>query len=430
MLSVAILSAVAAWPLQVRAQAAAPAGAASAPERTVRQEFGVPMQAAQTLLAEGKSSEALAKLREAEAIANRTPWETWVLERTRATVAQRMGDRALLVTSLEAAIETGQADSAEETGLVEALVGAASRSNDHPRVLRWSERYAALKGPNDAVGLLRIQSLADTGQDAEAQRLLAARVQAADQAGRATPESHLRLLLSLQTKASDANASGETLKRLAMSFPRPEYWADLVSRASREPQLSERALLQLYRLLRVTGNLRAADYRYEMAQIAFRVGQPGEALAVMDEGYAAGQMGGSNPNAAEHDKFRAQVRQLALADKADRAAAEVAARKAADGNALASLGWSTVASLSAQPAPAEVQPGLALIEQGVAKGGLKRPAETRLNLAMAQLAAGQREAAQGTLSALGGSAAGEGLAVPARVWGWFAQAPAMLPSRQ
>jgi hypothetical protein len=66
----------------------------------------------------------------------------------------------------------------------------------------------------------------------------------------------------------------------------------------------------------------------------------------------------------------------------------------------------------------------------VAKGGLRRPVEARLHLAMAQLAAGRKDAAGQTLKALASQAQGDPLAVPVRLWGLFAQAPAMLPSRQ
>jgi hypothetical protein len=411
------------------AQPSAPAAATSPPERLVRPEFGVPLQAAQLLIGEGKAREALAKLAEAEAIAQRTPWETWLLERTRASAAQRVGDTPLLMKSLEAALATRMAEPAEELQLVEAMVGSASRDKDHARVIRWAARYDELKGPNDAVRVMRIQSLADSGDDAGAIAALSERVAIADRAGRATPETHLRLLLSLQYRIKDTHGSGQTLERLATTYPRPEYWADLVSRAAREPGLSDRALLELYRLLRATNNLRQSDLRYEMAQLALRAGQPGEALALVEEGYANGQLG-TGAQAAEHGRFREQVRRAASADKADRNSAEAAARRASDGTALVDLGWTSVAAAPSGAPSAEAEPGLALIEQGIAKGGLKRATEARLHLGIAQLLAGRKDAARQTLSSLAAAVSGDPLATPVRVWNQYAQAPAMLPPRQ
>lgn len=418
----------AAW---AQTPAAAPASAAAstdAPIRTVRAEFAAPLQAAQTLIGEGKAREALAKLVEAEAVPNRTPWETWVLERTRATAAQRAGDAPLIMKSLEAALATGQADPAEELPLIEAMVGSAARDRDHARVLRWSKRYEELNGANDTVRLMRIQSQAETGDLDSAKTAMLSRLAAADRTGRPLPEGQLRLLLNLQFRTKD-KGSQATLERLVATTPRPEYWSDLVGDVARQPSISDRALLELYRLLRATGGLKGGDLRAEMANLALRAGQPGEAQVLMDEGYAAGELG-TGAQAAEHAKLRDQVRRAAAADKADRSAAEAAARRAADGTALADLGFATVAALPSGSPPAAAEAGLAMIEQGVAKGGLKRPAEIRLHLAIAQMAAGRKEPAQQTLAELSKQPSNDPLAAPIRLWTIFAQGPAMLPSRQ
>lgn len=413
---------------QARA-AAAPASAASQPAGpTVRPEFATPMQAAQQLLTEGKAQEALAKAEEAAKLPKLTPYETYALERTRAAAGQRLGDVALVMKSLEAALATGETPKADEIALLEAMVSTAGRQADHAAVLRWTRRYIELDGPNDAVRVVRIQSQLATGDAEGAKAALLARVEAADKAGQTLPEAQLRLLAGSQQQTKDP-ALARTLERLAAAYPRPEYWSDVVSYASRGAGLSDRAMLELYRLLRVTGNLKLGDLRDEMAQLSIRMGQPGEAQAVVEEAYAAGLMG-TGAQAAAHGKLRDQARRLASADRNDRSSAEAAGLRAKDGNGLVDLGWAMIASLPSQPAAAAVEPGLALIEQGLAKGGLRRPTEARLHLAMAQLAAGRRDAARQTAAALSALAPAEGLAVPVRLWTMFIQAPQMLPPRQ
>jgi hypothetical protein len=49
---------------------------------------------------------------------------------------------------------------------------------------------------------------------------------------------------------------------------------------------------------------------------------------------------------------------------------------------------------------------------------------------MGQLAAGRKDAARQTLKALEAEAKTDPLAVPVQLWSMFAQAPAMLPTRQ
>lgn len=414
---------------QKTATAEAPTGAASQPAGpTVRPEFAVPIQAAQALMNEGKGKEAMAKVAEAGALPKLTPYETMVLERTRAAAAQRLGDGPGVLRALEAAFATGQVSPADEVSLTEAMVGIAAREKDHAQVLRWSQRYIDLKGPNDLVRVIRIQSQAASGDDAGAIAALQARVALADKAGQPLPEAQLRILLGLQQRTKDA-ASARTLERLATAYPRPEYWLDLIVLASREPGVGDRAMLELYRLMRATGTLTLPDLISDMADHALRLGQPAEAMSVLEEGYLSGKLG-TGAQAAEQAKLREQARKQAAAELADRPAAEAGARRAADGNGLADLGWAMVAGLQAGSAPAQAEPGLALLEAGVAKGGLRRTAEARLHLAIAQHAAGRKDAARQTLQALTGQGgAGEPMAVPIRLWGLFASAPAMLPAR-
>jgi hypothetical protein len=416
---------------QTAAPAPAPApGATPALQvvQTVRAEFATPINAAQNLLAQGQLDEAMRNVALAAAVANLTPYETMLVERTRAAVAQRQGNNALVVQALEAALATGQIPQADELGLVEAIVSIASRLNDHPRVLRWTERYAALGGTNDAVRMVRIQSQLASGDEKGAMVALAARLDAADKAGTTQPESHLRTLLSLQQKAKDGGTQ-RTLERLAVAYPRPEYWMDLVVTAARDPAIPDRTLIEMYRLLRVVGGVKQLELGEELAQLASRLGQPAEALSVIEDAYAAGQMG-KGGRAAAHQTLRDQVRKQAEAERADRAAAEASAKTAPNGNGLVDLGWAMVAGLPSGAPAAQLEPGLALMEQGIAKGGLRRPVEARLHLAMGQLAAGRKDAARQTLKALEAEAKTDPLAVPVQLWSMFAQAPAMLPTRQ
>lgn len=412
--------------------AEAPAGAASQPAGpTVRPEFAAPIQAAQALMNEGpgKGKEAMAKVVEAGALANLTPYETMVLERTRAAAAQRLGDGPGVLRALQAAFATGQVSQADEVSLTEAMVGIAAREKDHAQVMRWSQRYIDLKGPNDLVRVIRIQSQAASGDDAGAIAALNERVALADKAGQTLPEAQLRILLGLQQRTKDAGST-RTLERLAVNYPRPEYWLDLVVLASREPGLGDRAMLELYRLMRANGTLTLPDLITDMADHALRLGQPAEAMSVLEEGYLSGKLG-TGAQAAEQGKLREQARKQAATELADRPAAETGARRAADGNGLVDLGWAMVAGLPAGSTPAQVEPGLALLESGVAKGGLRRTVEARLHLAMAQHAAGRKDAARQTLQSLASQAAapGEPMAAPIRLWGLFATTPAMLPAR-
>lgn len=406
------------------AAASAPAAAASAP--LVKEAFAAPMRTAHTLIRESKATEALPLIAQAAAVPELTAYETMILERTRAAAAQKLGDNAMLLKALEAALATGKVERVDEIGLVESLVSLTADTKDHARVMRWSQRYMDLGGTNDAVAVARIQSQLSTGDDRGAQAALTARLDAADRERRTLPESHLRSLLSLQQKSKDAG-SARTVERLATAYPRPEYWADLVVVAARDPALPDRTLMPLYRLLRSTGMLVKLDLADEMADLALRLGYPGETLSILDEAAAAAP---AKPPSSAAQTLRAQARRQSATEAADRPAAEAAARRAVDGSALVDLGWAMVTALPAGAAAPQVEPGLALMEEGVARGGLRRPAEARLQLGMAQLAAGRRDAARQTLSALAAQSPSDALAPAIRLWNQFVTAPPLMASRQ
>ena len=66
----------------------------------------------------------------------------------------------------------------------------------------------------------------------------------------------------------------------------------------------------------------------------------------------------------------------------------------------------------------QVDKGIALIEQGIAKGGLKRPEDAKLRLGMAQLQSGKNKAkAVQTLRSVQGS---DGAADIGRLWAVYA----------
>src|SRR5882762_9643628 len=59
---------------------------------TLRPEVGKPLQAAQDLIKQQKYKEALAQIGEADAIPNKTAYETFILERMRGAAAAGAGD--------------------------------------------------------------------------------------------------------------------------------------------------------------------------------------------------------------------------------------------------------------------------------------------------------------------------------------------------
>jgi hypothetical protein len=412
------------------APASAPASAADAGVRAVRKELGDIVEAARTLFREEKFDAAAARLEAADALPNLTAWERHSLERMRAAIALRQGRFGVSARALEAAFATGEVSAADELELMKNLVDLALRDKDYARVLSWSQRYADKGGRDDSVQLMRLEGLRFSGDERGALQGWKARRENAERTGAGMPESHWRVLWALQRRHEPADA-GATLEGLARAYPRPEYYAELAAGASQAPDLTERTLVALYRLLRVANAINSPALALEMAERALRIGYPGEAAAVLEDAQKAGVLPGNR--ADDLARVRDAVQRALASDERDRAASEAAARQASDGTRLADLGWAMVASLPVGSPPERVRPGLELLEQAVAKGGLRRDSEARLNLAIAQLGAGRRDDARSTVQALAKQLEAAGkpdpMASAVRLWGLFLAAPQMLPPR-
>ncbi|HET8765569.1 MAG TPA: hypothetical protein VFM52_10145, partial [Rhodanobacter sp.] len=149
----------------------------------------------------------------------------------------------------------------------------------------------------------------------------------------------------------------------------------------------------------------------EMAQLALQAGFPGEAQKVLEEGYARAGLG-QPPQAARANPLREQVRKAVATDTQALSQASAATAKNAD--VLMNMGYAL--ATTGQP-----DKGLSLMEQALARGGLKKPDEARLHLGVAQFNAGRRDAAVQTLQGVKGK---DGSGDLAHLWVLLAQSQA------
>lgn len=385
--------------------AEAPAAAASSP--SARPAVGRPLIQAETLIKEGRFAEALAKVAEAEkAATDASAYEHYIVSRSRAAAALGTGQTALAFDAIEAAIETRFLSGQAQLRLIESLIHASYGAKDYERAARWAARHAAEGGVEPEIARLRIQAQYLGGDVASAAAALLAQAQADEHAGRATPERDLQWLANAQRKLGDGAGLALTLERLATRYPKPAYWAELLARID-HGRLSERLFLDLLRLERATGNLSDGERHLALASLALSAGYAGEALAVLDELQAKKLAGATTAKQrALHDTARRQAAQ----DRAERARDVAASRTARDGNGLSFLG-------QAAAGEGQLEAGIALMEQGLAKGGVRRIDEARLRLGEAQALAGRRLDAAQTLGAVRGPA---GLGELARLWSLYA----------
>jgi len=169
--------------------------------------------------------------------------------------------------------------------------------------------------------------------------------------------------------------------------------------------------VHVYRLRLATGNIASAADYMELAQLVLQQGIAAEAKMVMDKGYAAGILG-KGEEASRHGRLRDLVNKKLDESQKKRADDERDALAAKDGNALVNLGLNYAYE-------GKQEKGFKLVEQGIRKGGLKRPEDAKLRLGEAELLLGNRQRGVQTLREVRGN---DGAADIARLWVLYARA--------
>jgi len=386
-------------------EAAKPAEAAKPPENTVRPEVGKPIQAARELIQAKKYKDALAKVHEADAVPNLTPYEKFAIELTRGSAAQLGGDNELAMTSFEAVVATGRLPAAEQLKVIAAIAGLRYQAKEYAKAISWATRYEKEGGSDPGTHQLLIQSYYLSGENATAARLLKEQIEGEERTGHVPSEEQLRLLASCYVKMNDNAGYTLALEKLVAHYPNKQYWADLISHVRRKPGFSERLDLDVLRLQLATGNLSKAPEYMEMAQLALQAGFPAEAKKVMDQGYTAGVLG-KGAEAERQNRLRELANRQAAQDAAAIAKGETEIGSAKDGDAMIAIGYNFVLN-------GQADHGIELMERGLHLGPLKHPDEDRLHVALGYVQAGQKAKAAQILQSVRGN---DGTGDLARLW--------------
>ena len=379
------------------------AGAALAAD-TVRPEVGKPLKAAEALLKAGKGHEALARVNEADAVPNKTPYESLLVQQMRGSAAHAAGDLPTAIKSFEAVVNSGKLAAREQLAMVEAIAVDAYKLKDYAKAAQWAQRYFKDGGNASAMRTVLLQSYYLGNDCAAVSRMLGAAA-GEDASARKPAEEELEILRSCYRREKDESGYVATTERLILYYPKKEYWTEMLARVQRKPGFSDRLSVHVFKLRLFTGNLTTADDYMELAQLAMQAGVPAEAKTVMDKGYATGVLG-KGDQAARQGRLRDLVAKALAESQKSRAQDERDAAASPDGEGLIKVGLNYVYEGKAEK-------GLALVQKGIHKDRLKRPEDAKLLLGEAELFAGQKARAVQTFHTVRGN---DGAADLARLW--------------
>ncbi len=374
--------------------------------QTARPEVGQPVAQASQLLKDKKYKEALQKLAAADGVPNKTAYERYVIEGTRAAIDLNSGDDRGAIKALEAVLATGILSPQDALIRVQALVQLDYQVKDYPATIAAANRYYQQGGTADEPRLLQAQAYYQQSDFADAAKTVRAILQADAKAGKKPDENLLLTLVSSEYQQKNEAGRIEALERLVVLYPKPQYWTDLLAAVAKQPGFAtDRLALDLDRLKLVTGTMNSANDYMEAAQLALLAGLPGDAKAILDKGYAAGVLG-KDAQADREKRLATMAVQQAGDDSKTLAQQESDAAKAANGLAWEKLG-------EAYASYGQDDKAIAAYNQALQKGGLQHPDDAKLHLGIAELVTGQKAKARETLS---GVASGDGTKDLAQLW--------------
>ena len=373
---------------------------------SVRPEVGNPLKAAQAAMKAGKHRDAMARVAEADAVGGKTAYESFLIQQMRGAIASAMGDNDTAIRSFEVVLNSGRVSGREALQMMQAVAVGYYKNKEYAKAAQWTQRYFKEGGNDPAMRPVLLQSYYLGNDCGNVNRMLAGAGE-----DRRASEEELQILANCYLRQRDTGGYVNAIEKLVVYYPKKEYWTDLLARVQKKPGFSDRLGVHVYRLRLATGNLTSTNDYLEMAQLALQAGVPSEAKAIVDKGYEAKALG-NGKEAERHQRLRDLVDKSLAESQKVRAKEEQEALAAKDGNDLVRIGLNYVYE-------GKGEKGLALMEQGIKKGGLKRPEDAKLRLGEAQLYAGQKARGVQTLRTVQGN---DGTADIARLWVLHARA--------
>jgi hypothetical protein len=372
-----------------------PAHAAAAGTETKNKALVDALNGAQADYKAGRFADALAKAKVADSIKEDKPQAiNLAIHGMIVKYALDAKDYASALAQIDKNIAANEGNKTEN---IKQAMGISFLMKDNAKAKQYSDQ---LGGNLDNETRLFIASqMAAAGQNKEALAYAAPALQGSPS------EAALKFQQAVYFKMNDAVGRRAALEQLVTSYPKPEYWHDLLQLARNEKGLNDEQTMDIYRLRNALGDLKTVDDYFDATQEALVAGYPAEAKAILDKGVMAKVV----PMGERLTRLYKKISDDTAANAAVQA--DLQKRAAADPNAKVKLGliyWSFAKNKEAEES----------IRAGIAGGKLTDPEGAKVALGHALFAQGKKPEA---IAAFDSVARNSKQAAIARLWSIYSR---------
>ncbi len=262
--------------------------AEAAKEQPVSKAVGLPLSDALKLAQAKDFTTALIKVKEAQAVPDRTPYDDFKINQVLGFVAINLNDHATATTAFEAMAESPAMPEADAKDTLHNAMLLANESKHYQKVVQYSQMAEKAGGMDDKEQGALAQSYYFMGNYAQSLAVAQKSVAQANAAGQMPDRGVLDVIVTAQVKQKDQAGALQTLEVLAQDYGAAEDWGQVIELALGTKGGRDLDWLNLYRLRLATNATIPADDYALMAGIASHLGYPGEATAILERGQANG----------------------------------------------------------------------------------------------------------------------------------------------
>jgi hypothetical protein len=348
----------------------------------VSKALGKTLKAAQDAEAAHNYDDALAKLRDAQAIPGKNPYDSYVINELSMYAYGQKKDTDNAIKAMEASLDSPYLPQSALLPRLKQLMNYYYGQKDYAKAVDYGQRAQKAGDSSDDMQLMIGQALYLAGKCKEMLPGLQSMVSQQEKAGKKPTEGSLQLLFQCYDKGGENAKAGESIDKLLAYYGKSEkaagYWQNALASLDKVKDDDNGHLkLNIYRLKNEIGILKVGGSYTDMAEIALEQGNPAEAQSVLETATS------KNLFTEQRDKERAgrlleASKKRAVERHTELAKDERDADKDPSGDALVAVG-------EAYATYGEYPKAVELMQRGIGKGSLKNPDESYLLLGVAFL---------------------------------------------